>query len=398
MSMLLTLAVSLGLGIAHAETNPPPLQVDLRLNVEVQAPRGWVIEAQSREQVVAKSADGRSTAWVAVGSFQVPVNAATAKEAGQRLVNRLHAVGYDDVAVTHASLAPVAGRDGSAARAEGRADGKPAFVAHLQSWPIEGAMVHVGVRGPLEDEAKLQKALGAWLASVSGGGEPADLAALAGTVQGDNGVGAALAPGWRRAQTAELGPLQPFLQNIGLDKLDPATCWAAIRPDITDHADVVIACQRDLQVGILNASSAELEDESLRAQLFGSKAAEKAPAQVIEGSDRLTLLYDMPSDPTHDADMAVTPYGTGALLTYAIVATGGGETARGVIEPVVASATFPGADNGLPSHGLATWIGYVMRVHPLMVGLIFAPFMAGAVLWFKRGADQQRRAREERGF
>lgn len=398
MSLLLTLAVSLGLGVAHGESNPPPIQVDLRLKVEVQAPRGWVIEAQSGDQVVAKSADGRSTAWVAVGSFQIPMNEATAKADGQRLVNRLQAVGYDDVTVTHASLAPVAGRDGAAVRAEGRADGKPDFVAHLLTWPIEGAMVHVGVRGPLEDDAKLQNSLASWAASVTGGGDPADLSALAGTVAGENGVGAALAAGWRRVQTPELGPLQPYLQNIGIDKLDPALCWAAIRPDITDNTDVVIACQRDLQIGILNSTSASMEDESVRTQLFGSKAAEKAPAQFIEGSDRLTLLYDMPSDGTHDADMAVTPYGTGALLTYAIVGTGGGDTARGIIEPVIASATFPGADNGLPRHGAATWIGYVMRVHPLMLGLIFAPLMAGAAVWFKRGADQQRRAREEGGF
>jgi hypothetical protein len=398
MSLLIPLAVALGLGVSHAETNPPPTLVDLRLNVDVQAPRGWVIEAQSNEQVVAKSADGRSTAWVAVGSFQVPVHAETANDAGQRLVNRLHAVGYDNVTVTQTSVVPVAGRDGAAVRAEGRADGKPDFVSHLRSWPIEGAMVHVGVRGPLEDEAKLQKALDAWLGSVSGGGEPADLAALAGTVQGENGVGAALAPGWRRAQTPELAALQPVLKNMGLEKLDPALCWAAIRPDIVDHTDVAIACHRDLQIGILNASSSSLEDESVRTQLFGSKAADKAAAQVIEGSDRLTLLYDMPSDATHDADMAVTPYGTGALITYAIVETGGGDTARGIIEPIVASATFPGDDNGLPSHGAASWIGYVMRVHPFALGIAFLPFMAGAVVWFKRGAEQQRRAREERGF
>jgi hypothetical protein len=398
MSSMLALALSLGLSAAHAESNPPPTQADLRLGVDVLMPRGWAIEAQSRDQVVARSADGRSTAWVAVGAFQFDVDDAMAKANGARLVNRLKAVGYDDVTVTRSSVVDLGARSAASVRAEGRAADQPDFVAHLLSWPVEGGMVHVGIRGPLQDEARLERALDGWVASVSGGNPPADLSALAGTGKGENGVSAPLPAGWRLAQTAELGSLAPFFANLGMDKLDPATCWAAIDPDVTDKVDVLVACHRDLRIGILDESSVELEDQSIRNQLFGAKGAEKAAPAVLSGGDRLSLVYDMPADGSHDADLAVTPYGTGALVTYAVVDTARGATARAVLEPVVLNAAFPGDDNGLPSHGAAAWLGYVMRVHTVLFALSFTPFLAGAALWMKRGADRQRAEREERGF
>lgn len=375
--------------VLHAASVQPTEPVSLDRGVQVALPGGWTLDSANRETLLALGPRG-SAAWVAVGNLQVDVDPAAANAVGRRAINRLRSAGYDAGKVTRAEVRTEGDLAVALVRAEGSAPGKPDAVALMLSWPVEAGMVHVGVRGPLADEAVLAAALERWKAAVSGGNPPADLASLGGAFIGDNGVGVTLPAGWRKPLQGELEALSPALKNIGMVELDPARCWMAMTPTILDEADLVVGCVKDLQIGVLDEHSLPYEEESIRGQLFGSKATAREAGEAVTLGDRLSIFYPMPSDGHQDAIMAITPFGNQALMTYGLVREVEGQTARSTVEALLPSAVFPGADNGAPQIAATEWISYGLRARLGLVSLVLSPALAWAVLMWQRAAKRQR--------
>jgi hypothetical protein len=131
---------------------------------------------------------------------------------------------------------------------------------------------------------------------------------------------------------------------------------------VVGDAAVLIACGRDMSLGVVDALSFEGVEETVRGDIFGAAAAKVVPgAQHPHADGRLSLVYGLPAADGRAVTMTVTPYDQGGVVLYALSAV---DASAVQIGPVLDGLTWDDPAGGLHPVSTQQQIQYMVRYTP----------------------------------
>lgn len=363
------------LSVALAE---PYALADAGITFEL--PPAWEMREWSDWDFKGRSADASVALEAWYTPFQQGLSPAGAKEFAGLYSGKIAAMRGVDPEMEKVEIVTIVGRQTARTDMKFSFDKKGAKgVLYAAAFPVDGKVMHVITYAAASNAGRAEKALSAIVERITVQKPPADLSGLGGTLPTELGFSATLPEQWRRPLPSEEGDISGMLAGIG--PKDPAKCGQAVRPYADGTADLMLLCDEDWHVGIVDADSFEDEQNLLKGNLFG-KAADKVPkADPIQTKDRMGFLL-RPEINGKDMRLAVMSYDRGAAVGWVIGPSGHASYLEEVARATMSGLTFTGPNGGLPEHEIGAVVVHTLTYNPLHPGVLCC---VGATLMFLGG-------------
>lgn len=326
------------------------------VGVTARPPDGWYTEWANYGLDAVDDAK-RVQVSVSYDPWQIPADDAAVAAWSATRIQALQDEGHSDVTLASSERAG----DAVVMEFSYRYEGNQAAVWLQRSFPVEGRMVHLSATSVSRNRRHADRAMDTWTDALLLDHPAADLADLQGPIQGALGFGMTLPEGWRSPTDTELNAVRSLVsEQLGMT-LDAERCVWAAQPVVGD-AGVLIACGRDMSLGVVDALSFEGVEETVRADIFGVAADKVVPgAQHAHPDGRLSLVYGLPAADGRSVTMTVTPYDQGGVVLYALSAV---DASAVQVGPLLDGLTWDDPAGG--GHPVSTQqqIQYMVRYTP----------------------------------
>jgi hypothetical protein len=386
---MLVAAALLALAPAHAEDccALPDAGVTIVL------PPGGSYTRWSNWDLKGKTADG----GVAIDVWFTPFQLAVTEQASQGWA-ALYKDRLDDMRATNivrdsGTIGDVDGRPTARTTMKFSFDaGGPKGVMYIAAFPTDGKIVHIATLAAAPNAARAEHTLDGLLEKLTVQSPAAEIVKLGGQLPTELGFEGTLPDGWRRPLPSEADAAAEPLANLGISPTNPDKCVRAIHPRPSGEADLLLMCQEDWKLGIIDDASFADEEAGLKTRFFGKAAGKIPPAARLERNDRLGFLL-APEINGRDLRLAALPYDRGTVVAWAVGQSGSAADLESVLRAVSSSLTFSGPEGGADVHDAGEWIVHTLTYNPfhpavLGAGVLFLAVLGGIGFVVFRGGKK----------
>lgn len=330
--------VTLGLLVATSASAADPAKANAPefllgdLNVRVDLPKGsWRMTRWSDWDFAGESNDG-VLLFVWATPLEVPI-AGDPNAWGAVYTAKIEEMKATEPKISSAKIEDVGGRKAAFLDAgfEFGNTGKRGAAAGA-TLEIVGQNVHLMTVGPAASARAVERARTelARRLEFPGGPPPSTY----GTEVSITGAKTTLPADWRPPLDSEWNAVvaahADTLQKLGVE--DVTGCWTAIRTKPMAAPDLMVSCNRNVRLGVVDEHSWESGEATARERLFGKSLP---PGQRLDLADRIGFVYA----PRDGLAMGVVPHEPGVAVVWAM---GDGDLGASVRDAMKGS-TFAGA-------------------------------------------------------
>ena len=362
-AFLFCLALNLSLSTAHASDEADGYGM-ADVGATAWLPDGWTSITWADWELIAESKDRSVRLKLWTTPFQVTPDDASARAWADLAATQYQAQGHVDVGVVATGVREQAGRPTAWATLQFKfaEDKRQSGVVYLRSVAGAGQVIHISTLASARNSKAAEAAADAIVDRLRLDKVPLDTSGD--RVESAAGFAATLPTGWRTPLEPELGKLREATAVVGEEKLDPARCWAALRPPPRgDKPDVIFACQLGVHLDPVDARSfADIEAE-LHARFFGRSDNPVPAATPVTVGDRMGF-YFRPPVKTEAVRLVLAPYNGGLMMLWGLsghLDEAGLDSALTALLPTV---TFTADGGGQPIIGIDRRVAYYLKWHP----------------------------------